>query len=151
MGESPTHRLEIGSPTAVEPQRKPHGFGKERRIRKRADFVRVQTHGERATSRHFVLLVDRSPQQREGLTAEVSRLGVVATKKVGDATQRNRIKRLCRECFRQWPDLVPPGIDLVVIAREGADALSLAQVREEWRRARPALLKRCTAVLARPS
>jgi ribonuclease P protein component len=124
-------------------------FGRERRIRKRPDFLRVQSHGERATTPHFVLLVDArdggARQERLG----PSRLGVVATKKVGDATARNRIKRVCRECFRLWPDFVPPGIDLVVIAREGADGLPLAQVREEWRKARAQLLRRCESVLLR--
>ena len=61
---------------------------------------------------------------------------------------RNRIKRVCRECFRLWPGFVPNGIDLVVIAREGAASLGLAHVKDEWARARPALLKRCTQVLA---
>jgi ribonuclease P protein component len=127
-------------------------FGRERRIRRRADFVHVQTNGERATSRHFVMLVcARDPVEK---TAEVtpqigpSRLGIVATRKVGDATMRNRIKRLCRECFRLWPGFVPDGIDLVVIAREGASELTLDRVRDEWSRARPALLKRCTSVLS---
>jgi ribonuclease P protein component len=73
---------------------------------------------------------------------------VVTTKKVGSSPERNRIKRLCRECFRTWRALVPDGIDLVVIARDGAAALALADVRAEWTRARPALLKRCAAVLA---
>lgn len=78
-----------------------------------------------------------------------SRLGVVATRKVGNATVRNRIERVCRECFRLWPGFVPDGIDLVVIARNGAEELSLARVREEWSRARPTLLKRCDHLLRR--
>jgi ribonuclease P protein component len=122
-------------------------FGKERRIRRRSDFLRVQANGERATSKHFVLLVDANPED----SAATSRLGVVATKKVGDATMRNRIKRLCRECFRLWPEFIPNGIDLVVIAREGADQLVLAQVKEEWTKARPSLLQRCKTVLTRPA
>jgi ribonuclease P protein component len=128
------------------------GFGRERRIRRRADFVRVQSSGERATSRHFVLLVCARELEPDALARAPSRLGVVATRKVGDATMRNRIKRLCRECFRLWPGFVPDGIDLVVIAREGADELTLDRVRDEWSRARPALLKRCGRVLeAKPA
>lgn len=103
--------------------------------------MRVQAHGERATSRHFVLLV------AAGVAGMPSRLGIVATRKVGNATVRNRIKRLCRECFRLWPDFVPDGIDLVVIARDGAGELDLGRVRTEWARARPALLERCKRVL----
>lgn len=107
--------------------------------------MRVQSTGERATSRHFVLLVAAGP-----ILDAPSRLGIVATKKVGDATMRNRIKRVCRECFRLWPDFVPNGIDLVVIAREGAHELTLAQVREQWTRARPAVLDRCKKALSAP-
>lgn len=84
---------------------------------------------------------------REPTSGAPSRLGVVATRKVGHAAQRNRIKRLCRECFRTWPGFVPDGIDLVVIARAGAHELSLDEVRREWSRARPTLLKRCRSVL----
>ena len=102
----------------------------------------MQAIGQRASSAHFVLLV----AAREALP-NCARLGIVVTRKVGNAVQRNRIKRVCRECFRTWPDFVPEGIDLVVIARQGASELGLAGVRGEWERARPSLLKRCTAVL----
>ena len=70
------------------------------------------------------------------------------TKKIGSSPERNRIKRVCRECFRTWPELVPDGVDLVVIARQGAAELGLATVRAEWESAWPALLKRCAAVLS---
>jgi ribonuclease P protein component len=122
-------------------------FGKERRIRRRSDFLRVQAIGERASTAHFVMLV--AAREADG-RHQAARVGFVVTKKIGNAVQRNRIKRVCRECFRTWPDLVPDGIDLVVIARGGAGELGLAAVRGEWERARPALLKRCAAVLGAP-
>src|SRR5208283_4908571 len=77
------------------------------------------------------------------------RLGLVVTKKVGSAVERNRVKRVCRECFRLWPDFVAAGVDLLVIARQGAPQLGLAQVREEWTRAQAALRHRVREVLAR--
>ena len=76
------------------------------------------------------------------------RLGLVVARKVGGAVRRNRIKRLCRECFRTWPDLLPSGVDLIVIARPGAHELSLAQVREEWLAVARLLRKRATEALA---
>jgi ribonuclease P protein component len=82
------------------------------------------------------------------ISGSCARLGIVVTKKIGSSPQRNRIKRVCRECFRTWSDFVPDGIDLVVIARNGAAELGLGEVRSEWERARPSLLKRCAAVLA---
>jgi ribonuclease P protein component len=104
----------------------------------------VQAEGQRASSAHFVLLVASTPTPDNG---RASRLGIVVTRKIGNAVQRNRIKRVCRECFRTWPDFVPDGVDLVVIARHGADELGLGAVRGEWERARPSLLKRCASVL----
>lgn len=119
------------------------GFGRDRRIRRRSEFLRIQGEGERAQAPHFVLLVSAQTEPAR------SRLGVVVTKKVGNSVARSRVKRLCRECFRLWPDFVPDGVDLVVIARQGADELRLADVRAEWERTRPSLLKRCAAVLSR--
>ncbi len=72
-----------------------------------------------------------------------SRLGVVVTKKVGNAVARNRVKRLCRECFRLWKVMLPRGVDLVMIARSGAPELRLEDVEMEWRRVNAALQKRC--------
>jgi ribonuclease P protein component len=120
-------------------------FGKERRIRRRSDFLRVQAVGQRTSTAHFVMLVAAREPDTE--RAACARVGFVVTRKIGNAAQRNRIKRVCRECFRMWPELVPDGIDLVIIARARADELGLADVRAEWERARPGLLKRCAAVL----
>jgi ribonuclease P protein component len=120
-------------------------FGPDRRLRKHAEFVRSQN--DRATRRvgtpHFTLLV--APQRVPG----PPRLGLVVGRRVGGAVQRNRVKRLCRECFRGWPTLVPAGVDLIVIARPGSPALDLARVRAEWLTVARLLAKRATEALAR--
>lgn len=123
------------------------GLPRERRLRKRADFVRVQAVGRRVTTPHFVLLVARSSEAADA----PARLGLVVTRKIGVAVVRNRIKRVCRACFRAWPappGLVPPGVDLVVIARMGAGELGLAAVREEWSRVTGQLVRRAKEVIA---
>ena len=74
---------------------------------------------------------------------------MVVARKIGTAVRRNRVKRLCRECFRRWPDMLPPGVDLVVIAREGAHELTLDEVTREWRAVHGLLKKRATEALAR--
>jgi ribonuclease P protein component len=120
-------------------------FGPERRLRKHSEFVRSQ--GDRATQRvgtaHFTLLL--APQRAPG----PARLGLVVGRRIGGAVQRNRVKRLCRECFRTWPRLVPDGIDVIVIARTGAPELDLARVRAEWAGVSRLLEKRAAEALAR--
>jgi ribonuclease P protein component len=74
---------------------------------------------------------------------------LVVARKVGSAVERNRVKRVCRECFRLWPDLLPDGVDLVVIARAGAPQLGLAEVRAEWKTVEVLLKKRAAVALAR--
>ena len=60
----------------------------------------------------FLVMIGRLNQ------GEASRLGIIASKRLGGAVQRNRAKRRLRELFRNSPR---PGshLDLVVIARAG--------------------------------
>jgi ribonuclease P protein component len=119
-------------------------FGPAQRLRRHSEFVRAQRSGRRVGTTHFTLLVAAQPPP-----PRAARLGVVVGRKIGTAVRRNRVKRLCRECFRNWPDLLPRGVDLVVIAHPGAQNLVLAEVRAEWRAVENLLKKRAAEALAR--
>jgi ribonuclease P protein component len=115
--------------------------------------VRAQRRGRRVNTPHFALLISArdapdSAHPSEQPEPTPARLGLVVSRKIGGAVQRNRVKRLCRECFRAWPDLLPPGIDLVVIARPGAETLPLSSVRSEWQGVASLLKKRAAESLA---
>jgi ribonuclease P protein component len=102
----------------------------------------VERLAKRVTCAHFVFLV--APRQEPG----PARLGLVVSRKVGNAVARNRVKRVCRECFRHGHAAVPEGIDLVIVARAGAAELDFAAASREWADVQRLLVKRATEALA---
>lgn len=105
------------------------------RIRKRAEFRRVQAQALRVVTRHFVFLLHMAPVD----VSTAARLGITASRKVGNAVHRNRAKRLVREAFRSTRDLWWPGLDLVVLVKSDLGDMKLDRVVDEWRGAGGAL------------
>jgi ribonuclease P protein component len=122
-------------------------FGRERRLRRRADFLRIQADGRRVTTAHFVFLFALRPGY-EPTTTDPARLGLVVSKKVGNAVQRNRVKRLCRDIFRHAPAMLPAGVDAVLIARVGAHELTHEAVEREWAGVERLIARRVAEVVA---
>jgi ribonuclease P protein component len=91
----------------------PFAFPKEVRLRRRAEFLRVQEAGRKVAADCLLALV--LPNGRE-----VTRLGLTVSTKVGNAVVRNRIRRVLRELFRTQRDALPKGLDMVLIARQSA-------------------------------
>lgn len=75
---------------------------KEKRLAKRRDFLRTYETGRKFFARYSVLFVVAN-----GLP--YSRLGITATKKLGKANVRNRLKRWTRELYRRQRE--PLGLD----------------------------------------
>ena len=68
-------------------------FSKADRILKRSEFIALSKFGKKVQNSEFIAYF--LPTQHDH-----SRLGVTVTKKVGQAVERNRIKRIVREFFR---------------------------------------------------
>jgi len=106
-------------------------FTKQHRLLKPADFRAVFASARwKSACEHFVLLAIPS--------ATGSRLGlVIAKKNVKRACDRNRLKRVTREYFRQRPEL-NPALDVVLVARRGMGTLdnpALSSIlQRQWQR-----------------
>lgn len=104
------------------------GFPKARRLRRRPSFLAAQRAGRRAHAEHFTFVVAPNPLPGP------CRVGVTVSKQVGNAVERNHVKRRVREIFRRDPGWLPEGAALVVIAKPGAAALSTEAMLGEWQK-----------------
>lgn len=101
------------------------GFPKHVRLRRRREFLSVQRRGDKVHLRDLLVMVHPSKPRSP------SRMGVTVTKKVGKAVCRNRIKRLVREVWRRNQGTMPPGLDLVFVAKRSAAKVTYAQLSRQ--------------------
>ncbi|NOQ52428.1 MAG: ribonuclease P protein component [Desulfuromonadaceae bacterium] len=101
-----------------------HCFPKTYRLRKTWEYQRIWKMGCKLHTSHFILLLKLNADKR-------SRLGLTVSRKVGNAVDRNRVKRFLREYFRQNHHRFAAPVDLSLIAKKGAAALSSKQICTE--------------------
>lgn len=112
---------------------KPHGFSKSARLLKTGEFDRVFGRRCSLSDNNIVLYAAL------GVTKE-ARLGLVVSRKCGNAVVRNRWKRGLREAFRMVRGELAL-IDFVVVPRGGV-VPTLADLQDSFRSLSNRLAKR---------
>lgn len=100
-------------------------FKKKERLAKRPEFEKVMAEGRK--KRIGKLCIIFSLPNELGKT----RLGIIASKKVGNAVARNRVKRRIRETFRQIKHRIEPALDIVVISGKDIVTLPYRMIEKE--------------------
>ncbi|HYY87615.1 MAG TPA: ribonuclease P protein component [Chloroflexota bacterium] len=114
---------------------------REQRLRSAADFQRAREAAPRAWA-HPLLVLYAAPND-----LPVSRIGITVSSRVGKAVVRNRVRRRIREAARVLVPVLPPGRDLLFIARPPSANASWVELKEAVERVltRAGLLTAVTA------
>ena len=82
-------------------------------IKKYDDFRRVYSTGRSRANRYLVMYLRENGTER-------NRIGISASKKIGNSVVRHRMVRLVREAFRLHVQETKQGYDIVVVVRATA-------------------------------
>ena len=96
-------------------------------IKENRDFRRIYTRGKSYVSPVVVTYVLKNRVKK-------LRVGITTSKKIGNAVCRNRSRRVIREAVRQLGDAIPPGYDLVFVARTRTHACKSTDIAKMMRR-----------------
>lgn len=99
-------------------------FDKSYRLLNKKDFKYVFENGNRLQSKSFIVVYTKKNDLKP-------RIGIVASKKMGNAPQRNKGKRLLREVFRK-NKIQAVNMDLVVILKKGCDQNKYDELEKEF-------------------
>ena len=90
-------------------------------LRKNREFQVVFKNGKSRANKYLVLYVLENRSDK-------NRIGISVSKKVGNSVIRHRIKRLAKESYRLHENMFNSGLDIVVIARESANAIGYREM-----------------------
>jgi len=100
-------------------------FSPGERLRKRIDFKRAEKNKvARLVTKHLIIVA--APNE-----CHHTRIGITASRKIGGAVRRNRVKRLLREIYRTNKTAFPRGHDLVLIAKNDMTDIAYHDLADE--------------------
>ena len=96
-------------------------------LKSNSDFRRLYNRGKAVTDPALVVYYSKN-------RAGICRIGITTSKKIGNAVERNRSRRVIREAFRQVCPDINPCYDIVMAARSKTKYLKSTRVAETMRR-----------------
>ena len=103
-------------------------FGRSSRLRRASEFGLVKA-GAKSWAGHLLVLAVL--QSGENVPA---RIGIITSRRVGEAVVRNRVRRQLRELFRKNQHRFCKGVWIVAVARGSSATASFADLERDWLR-----------------
>jgi len=94
-------------------------------LKKNSQFSRVYKLRRSLANSYLIMYI--APNDME-----VSRIGISASKKIGNSVVRHRVSRLVREAYRLHKGELAGGYDMVVVARPDAAQSGYSQIEEAY-------------------
>ena len=104
-------------------------FPKSRRLTRTAEFARVREDGRKYRGDMITVAATSADDSDQPM-----RLGIVASRKVGNAVVRNRARRRIREIVRKHQRQTRGGVWVVIIISAKAGRATYAQLEDEYLR-----------------
>ena len=105
-------------------------FTARQHLRRPREFEAVRNSGRAFQSAPFVFTL--SIPEPDEVVKPVRRLGVVASRRVGNAVVRNRCKRICRELFRAHQHQLPEHCDCVFVVRRKFPDFTFGELEKKF-------------------
>ncbi|MDI6642215.1 MAG: ribonuclease P protein component [Elusimicrobiota bacterium] len=114
-----------------------YSFKKSERLHTTREFNNVFKYGKKYSSPALTVFVCK--QSTDFSSAEITRLGLAVSRKLGKAVKRNKLKRRLREIFRLNKHLLKPAYDIVIVPKQNSVELDFHTLEETllsiWKKA----------------
>jgi ribonuclease P protein component len=98
---------------------------REKRISRGYEFRNIYQQGKKVTGKYIIAFVNSN-------SAELSRFGIVTSKKVGKAVTRNKAKRRLRAIIQQETVNLKAGFDVVIVVRKYFPDASFELIKKDF-------------------
>ena len=102
-------------------------FSPRQKLRKSFEFERVKAKGCSHKTDAFFAQAHRNP------SSNIPRLGIIATRRLGNAVRRNKMKRIVREVFRKNSDIIIPEAEIIILPRKKMSNLEFSQIETKFK------------------
>ena len=92
-------------------------------LNRNCDFRRLYYKGKSYTNPALVIYLRRNG-------AGICRVGITVSKKIGNAVERNRCKRIIRAAYRELSPVIIGDWDIILVARTKTKYLKSTQIKE---------------------
>ena len=92
-------------------------------LKSNSDFRRLYNRGKAVTDPALIIYYSKN-------RAGICRIGITTSKKIGNAVERNRSRRVIKEAFRKVCPRVMPCYDIVLVARSKTKYIKSTRIED---------------------